>query len=230
MTNISPRSFYSCPALGSVSLPNTVRTLGNSAFERCESLRQVSVPTNINRITSRTFALCTSLTNVTIPNSVTNIGEDAFQACFHLSSIVIPEKVTRIESGAFFDAGLLAVYFWGNAPNLDLYAFGSPSIFYYVPGTLGWEGVYFERPTRHWLLPNPLLLTKSPSFGAQMNAFGFRVSWATNLPVVVEACTDLTRAVWTPLATNSLAPSGWFYFSDPEWTNYPSRLYRVRSQ
>jgi hypothetical protein len=76
--------------------------------------------------------------------------------------------------------------------------------------------------------PYPQILTTAPSFGIQTNRFGFIISWATNLPVVVEASTTLAQPVWLPLSTNTLV-NGWSYFSDPEWTNYPARFYRVRS-
>jgi hypothetical protein len=46
--------------------------------------------------------------------------------------------------------------------------------------------------------------------------------------VVVEACTDLALPDWSPVGTNTLV-EGWSYFSDPEWTNYANRFYRLRS-
>ena len=79
-----------------------------------------------------------------------------------------------------------------------------------------------------WFLPNPLILN-SPNFGVQTNAFGFVVSWATNLSLVVEACTNLAGALWSPASTNALT-NGWFYFSDPQGTNNAACLYRIRSQ
>ncbi len=60
------------------------------------------------------------------------------------------------------------------------------------------------------------------------NQFGFVISWATNASVVVEACTDLGKLSWSPVGTNTLV-EGWSYFSDPEWTNYANRFYRLRS-
>ena len=45
--------------------------------------------------------------------------------------------------------------------------------------------------------------------------------------VVVEASTNLANPIWSPLATNTLT-SGSSYFSDPQWTNYPGRFYRLR--
>ena len=77
------------------------------------------------------------------------------------------------------------------------------------------------------MLPNPLILTSGPGFGVQSNAFGFIISWATNLPVVVEACTNPANHSWSPLKTNALT-GGWCYFSDPQWANYPGRFYRLR--
>jgi hypothetical protein len=62
----------------------------------------------------------------------------------------------------------------------------------------------------------------------QTNAFGFIISWATNISVVVEVCTNLASPVWQPVQTNALT-GGSSYFSDPQWTNYPGRFYRLRS-
>lgn len=74
-----------------------------------------------------------------------------------------------------------------------------------------------------------MILNYGPSLGAQTNRFGFTISWATNASVVVEASTSLNNPKWSPVQTNALN-GGTFYFSDPEWTNYLSRFYRVRSQ
>ena len=54
-------------------------------------------------------------------------------------------------------------------------------------------------PTALWFLPNPLILTFEPSFGVHTNKFSFVISWATNIPVVVEACTNLAGNTWQPV-------------------------------
>jgi hypothetical protein len=63
----------------------------------------------------------------------------------------------------------------------------------------------------------------------QTNGFGFTVSWATNLSIVVEASPDLKNPKWSPVTTNALN-NGVVNFTDFQWTKYPSRFYRVRSQ
>jgi hypothetical protein len=73
---------------------------------------------------------------------------------------------------------------------------------------------------------NPIL-NFEPSIGVRTNRFGFTISWATNIPVVVEAC-SMTNPTWAPLQTNTLT-GGTCYFSDPQWTNYPVRCYCLRS-
>jgi hypothetical protein len=77
-------------------------------------------------------------------------------------------------------------------------------------------------------LPKPLILNNGPSFGVQNNSFGFIISWATNASVVVEACTNLDKPVWSPLATNTLN-GGSFYFSETLQTNSSGRFYRISS-
>ena len=84
------------------------------------------------------------------------------------------------------------------------------------------------RPTALWLLPYPLILNLGRGFGVQTNGFSFIISWATNLSVVVEACTNLVNPSWSPVGTNTLT-GGSSYFSDPQWTNFPGRFYRLRS-
>ena len=64
------------------------------------------------------------------------------------------------------------------------------------------------------------------SLGINANGFGFNINWASGQTVVVEASTNF--ADWQPVDTNKLATDS-AYFSDPQWTNYPDRFYRLRS-
>ena len=71
--------------------------------------------------------------------------------------------------------------------------------------------------------------TSGTSFGVRTNRFGFNITTGTlGLVVVVEACTNLSNPVWQPVQTNTLT-TGSAFFSDPQWTNYPGRYYRLRS-
>ena len=78
------------------------------------------------------------------------------------------------------------------------------------------------------MLWHPLIQTGDGSFGLRSNQFGFNITGSTNISMEVEVCDDLATAVWIPLQTVTLA-AGSFYFTDPQWTNYPSRFYRISS-
>ena len=73
---------------------------------------------------------------------------------------------------------------------------------------------------------NPQAQTGDGSFGVRTNQFGFNITGNSNLVVVVETSASLADPSWSPVATNILT-SGLSYFSDPQWTNYPSRFYRL---
>ena len=216
-----------CGKTGTYTIPSSVITLSNAPFYTCTSLTNVIIPNSISSIGRYAFGQCVSLTGVTIPNSVTSIESYAFYGCVSLRSITIPGSVTFIDTSAFdLCYSLSSFYFLGNAPNAEGISYNSVhGTVYYLPGTLGWASTFELMPTAVWL---PQVQTTDAGFGVQNNQFGFNINWTSGQTVVVEACTDLTDPIWTPVATNTLSGSAG-YFSDPQWTNYPGRYYRLRS-
>ena len=180
-------------------------------------------------IGSGAFEECYRLTSVTLPNSLTNIGEFVFRSCANLTSIIIPSSVTNIWSYAFLGCSLTSVYFQGNAPSVGTGAFTGDGNMtgYYLPGTTGWESFSTNAHIRT-VLWNPQVQTSSATFGVLTNGFGFTITGSSNLVIVVEASTNLANPAWSAVSTNTLT-SGSSYFSDPQWTNYPARFYRLSS-
>jgi hypothetical protein len=116
----------------------------------------------------------------------------------------------------------------GNAPSVaaDAQLFGAGNTnatVYYLPGTTGWGPLFAKLPAVLW---NPFIQTANASFGVLSNQFGFTITGTTNIPILVEARTGLAGMGWTPLQTCTLT-NGSINFSDPAWTNYPSRFYRI---
>ena len=68
----------------------------------CTGLKSITIPDSVTSIRERAFEGCIELTSVTIPNSVTTIGEWAFAFCRRLKTITIPNSVTSIGSYAFY--------------------------------------------------------------------------------------------------------------------------------
>jgi len=91
-----------------------------------------------------------------------------------------------------------------------------------LPGTKGWGSTLGTLPAVLW---NPQV--QPDSFVFRTNQFGFTITGSSSLAVVIEAGTNLANPTWYPLQTNILNGNP-LYFSDPNWSNYPSRFYRLR--
>lgn len=102
VTTIGGSAFFGNNSLSSITIPSSVRTIGSSAFNRCKSLGSIVIPNGVTKIDYLTFGVCHALSSVTIPNSVSIIGDKAFNGCQSLRSIVIPSGVTQIDSSCFY--------------------------------------------------------------------------------------------------------------------------------
>ena len=105
-------AFRGCSSLTSVTIGESVTSIGERAFVGCSSLTSVTIGESVTNIGAWAFHYCESLTSITIPNSVTSIGDWAFYRCFNLSSVTIGESVTNISSSAFYDCFALDSITW----------------------------------------------------------------------------------------------------------------------
>ena len=101
VTSIGRSAFYGCTGLTNITIPESVTSIGSSAFSGCTGLTSITIPNSVTAIGSSTFYGCTGLTSITIPNSVTSIGDYAFRGCTGLTSITIPNSITDIATKAF---------------------------------------------------------------------------------------------------------------------------------
>ena len=112
ITSIGKSAFSNCTGLTSITIPNSVTSIGKSAFSNCTGLTSVTIPNSVTSIGSVAFSGCTGLTSVTIPNNVTSIGNYAFEKCTGLTSITIPNSVTSIGNYAFAYCTKLTSVVW----------------------------------------------------------------------------------------------------------------------
>ncbi|HTY89201.1 MAG TPA: leucine-rich repeat domain-containing protein [Candidatus Acidoferrum sp.] len=202
-------------------------------------LSQLSYTTNNDAITINNYSGCGL--KISIPGTigglpVTSIADYAF-AFSGLTSVTLPASVTSLGEYAFYDCdSLTSVFFSGNAPAADSSAFynddgiwppSDPATIYYLSGTTGWDdfsGVT-GLPAVLW---NPFIQTGDATFGVRTNRFGFTITGTADIPMVVQASANLAAGVWVTVQSATLT-NGSLYFSDPQWTNYPARFYRISS-
>ncbi len=129
VTSIRSLAFMNCSGLTSITIPDSVTSIGDRAFYDCSNLEivywnvwnvaayegvdsrslffyctkltTVVIGNNVTIIPGYVFSGCRGLTSVTIPNSVTSIGQYAFSGCRGLTSVTIPNSVTSIGQYAF---------------------------------------------------------------------------------------------------------------------------------
>lgn len=90
VVGVNEWAFRGCDGIMSVSMPDTITSIGKHAFDSCSSLKSVKIGDGVISIEQWAFSNCTSLEQVSIPASVTLIAENAFANCYRIQDVVFP--------------------------------------------------------------------------------------------------------------------------------------------
>ena len=152
----------------SYNIPNSVTSIGYSAFIDCTSITSITIPDSVTSIDSSAFGGCSSLKSITIPNSVTSIGYYAFYGCTSLTSVTIPKSVTGIDDWAFG-------YYYDNdykkINNFKIYCYSGTAGEQYAKGN-GFDYVILDK------LPTLAKITGVKLGGRAADAL--RINWTKN--------------------------------------------------
>ena len=99
--NIASFAFKGRNDLIKIIVPDTIKSIGQNAFEDCKNLKEVELPKYLQTISEGMFYNCSKLTNIKFPTTLKEIGSNAFNKCANLKSVLLPKTTNRIDDGAF---------------------------------------------------------------------------------------------------------------------------------
>ena len=119
-------------AMESITIPDTVETIGEYAFNGAVVTGNVAIGKNVKKIDRMAFQNC-SAASVEFKGGVETIGEEAFKGCANITSVDIPDGLKTLKAGAFQDClALRKVYLPGSLETVE------------VTGSMGVDSLPFE--------------------------------------------------------------------------------------
>lgn len=97
-------AFYGCYTLSKVTLPDSMREIGDYAFYGCKNLKEAVLPESVMHIGDRAFAMCSTLTVLNIPSGIDTIGDSAFSLTPWYDDLLYHRDLI-IFNGRLYDAG-----------------------------------------------------------------------------------------------------------------------------
>ncbi len=100
-------AFCNCSLFDEITIPSSVTSVGNSAFSGCSGLNGIIIPDKVKTVGNSAFKSCTGLSTITIGKAVTSIGDSAFEGCTGFAELTIPSSVRNLGVAAFADCDAL---------------------------------------------------------------------------------------------------------------------------
>ena len=211
-------------------IPNSVTSIGSSAFTGCSSLTSIEIPNSVTSIGSSAFAGCSNLTSIAIPNSVTSIESSAFAGCSNLTSIAIPNSVTSIESSAFYNCSNLKdvinfsnLIFSKGSENYGYISYYANKVINAPNGTIVNDFVFCTQNEMHILLSyigNETEIKLPENYKGENYSIGSRV---------FEGCSSLT-SIAIPNSVTNIGSSAFFSCSSLTSIAIPNSVTSIGSR
>ncbi|MBQ9521035.1 MAG: leucine-rich repeat domain-containing protein [Oscillospiraceae bacterium] len=101
VTHVGNYAFSDCAAMTALTIPESVDTIGDSAFANCEQLSDIVITSGVREIGNRAFTGCAAITGLTLPQSVISLGQAAFSYCTGLTEFHITGSLDETRPSLF---------------------------------------------------------------------------------------------------------------------------------
>ena len=135
-------AFNYSKGLSSIEIPNSVETIGSYCFYGCSNLESVNLGSGIKTIGSYAFQSCTKLSSIEIPDSVETIGSYCFNSCSNLESLNLGSGITTIGAYAFSSCKLLTyIILPCSLTIVGASNFANMNIVFYLGDAISWNSI-----------------------------------------------------------------------------------------
>lgn len=103
VSKLDEYTFYKCISLKRVTLPKSLRIIGQQCFDVCTALTEIVIPEGVTEIQDWAFSRCSSLKRIVLPDSVTTMGQQVFRECRALEEVILPGSIETMGDYMFHD-------------------------------------------------------------------------------------------------------------------------------
>ncbi len=114
LVSVGDFAFCGC-SIKSIEMPGSVTGLGEGVFQGCGKLQNVKLSNSLTSINSFSFSGCSNLKEIIIPDNVKTICQEAFAQCSGLKSLTLSKNISEIQTGAFYGCNALKYVFYDRA-------------------------------------------------------------------------------------------------------------------
>jgi hypothetical protein len=101
LVTLRDSAFINCTGLINITFPTMLKIIGDQTFKGYTSLQTIMFPENIITIGNATFLGCTALRNITMSHTLEILGKETFSGCTSLVTIVFPDTTTSVGDSTF---------------------------------------------------------------------------------------------------------------------------------